>query len=122
MQPLTSATGFSGALVHLCGFLFVLLVLTMLWVIIEAIGLWFKRKENPKKSAAPASHQETAGLNQRLGTEDELPEEHLVVIASVVALMLGNHSRVLSVRPADGNWGREGRRELQHSHGYRLFK
>ncbi len=54
-------------------------------------------------------------------TEDELPEEHLVLIAAAVAATTGQPHRIVrigGVRPEDQGWSLEGR--MQHHQSHRL--
>ncbi|WP_028585083.1 OadG family protein [Desulfogranum mediterraneum] len=118
MNNVASTQGFSDALVHLCGFLFVVLVLATLWLVVEAIGVWFRSQENKKN--APVVQKEAATVPEKpAGSGDQIPEEHLVVIASTVALMLGRQHRLVSIRNSGMDWSREGRRQHLQSHSYR---
>jgi len=116
MMIIASIQDFTGALVHLAGFLFVLFVLSLLWLIVEAVGAYFRKCVKPKAAPAPiAPAAIVPGMTA--SNSDELPEEDLVIIASTVAMLLGNKAhRLVSIRSSSMDWGREGRRQLLQSH------
>ncbi len=116
MNNIPFQTDASGALVHLSGFLFVVLVLSVLWLVVEAIGYCFRSLERKKQQAAAAVLEE----NKEPATDpNQIPEQDLVVIAATVTMMLGAQHRLISVQNAGANWGREGRRQHVQSHTIR---
>lgn len=117
MENIATSPGFGDAVQYLSGFVFVLLVLCVLWLVIEAIGYGFCRREKKKASAFAAEAQRTSA--PAVDNPDQLPEEHLVVIAAAVTMLLGSQHRLVSIRNANANWGREGRRQHLHSHSFR---
>ena len=111
---IASLQGFFDSLVHLAGFVFVLFVLSLLWLVVELIGSYFKKAEQ-KKAAQTVAQVSSAPAT--VGS-DELPEEDLVIIAATAALLLGHKPhRLVSIRTSSMDWGREGRRQLLQSHG-----
>ncbi len=111
---IASLQDLSGALVHLSGFLFVVFVLSLLWIVIEVIGAIFRKQGAGKSKAkpivvAPAVASQTSN--------DGIAEEELVVIASTVALLLGHRPhRMVSIRTSSSGWSQEGRRQHLQSH------
>lgn len=118
MENVATTPGFAEAAPYLSGFLFVLLVLLVLWLVVDGIGLFFRDQE--KKAAAKAlARKQAEPAAQPVDKPDLLPEEHLVAITAAVTLMLGSQHRLVSIRDANANWGREGRRQHLHSHSFR---
>jgi len=107
---------FIGSLVHIAGFAFVLFVLSLLWMVIEGVGSFFRSRDG-KQSKETAKSSPTVVPVMTYPPSDGLPEEELVVIASAVALMLGQRKhRLVSIRSSGTDWSREGRRQLLQSH------
>ncbi len=116
MENVVNNPGFSEAVVHLSGFLFVLIVLAVLWLIVGGIGIRFSKMENDRnKDAAAQSARSAAPALQ----EDELSEDELVVLSAAVAIMLGDQGRMVSIRKTGVDWSREGRRQHVQSHTFR---
>lgn len=104
------------SLQHISGFFFVLFVLTTLWLVIAILGSVFKRLEkrasNRKMSEAATTTPVVAGTSS-----DEVPDEDLVLIATTVAMLLGQKPyRLISIRTTGLGWGQEGRRQHVMSH------
>jgi hypothetical protein len=107
---------FSEALEHLAGFVFVLFVLTALWLLLAVIGNLFRRRDMKKAAMVAAAVVAQPLPAVAIGT-DELPEEDLVLIATAIAMMLDRKKyRVISIRNSGTDWSREGRRQVLHSH------
>ena len=102
---------------HITGFLFVMFVLTLLWQVIAVVGWLFKKAE--KQKAAKTTLSQPPFAPAPLADPNEVPEEDLVVIAATAALLLGRRSRLVSIKPASLDWGREGRRQHVMSHSTR---
>lgn len=104
------------SLQHLTGFLFVVFVLTILWIVIACIGMIFKRIEKQSVSGNPPFTSASA-LQVSQGNTDEIPEEDLVLIVTTVAMLLGKKPhRLVSIRSTNFDWSREGRRQHVMSH------
>lgn len=119
MENIATTPGFTDAIPYLSGFLFVMLVLTVLWLVVTAIGFWFCSQKKKKTAALSATEKLVPTPAPPAGHPDQLPEEHLVAITAAVTLMLGSQYRLVSIRNASANWGREGRRQHLHSHSFR---
>ena len=122
MDKVATTSGFGEAVQYLSGFLFVLLVLCMLWLVVEAIGIRFKRQDKKKAEAHAAVKkrlQTPASPEPVAEKPGQIPEEHLVAITAAVTMMLGKQHRLVSIRKSSADWGREGRREHLHSHSFR---
>jgi hypothetical protein len=97
---------FIQSLEHIAGFLIVLFALALLWCITAIIGKYFISREDkfvtdePEPPASPGS----------MGSSDGPTDEELVAVSACVAALMGQRSRVVSIRRA-GDWHREGRRE-----------
>lgn len=119
MFMIASLQSFSDSLVHLAGFLFVVFVLSLLWLVVELFGRYFRgvdQRAVNKAAAAVAVPVPAAAVNP-----DELPEEDLVIIAATAALLLGRKPhRLVSIRTSSLDWSREGRR--QHLQSHRVHK
>lgn len=118
MENIATTPGLGNAVQYLSGFVFVLLVLCVLWLVVEAIGYGFCRRKK-KAEALAAVDQRLSASAPAVDNPDQLPEEHLVVIAAAVTMLLGRQHRLVSIRSANANWGREGRRQHLHSHSFR---
>jgi hypothetical protein len=116
MITIASIDGLLDSLEHIAGFLFVVFVLTTLWLMIALMGMVFKRKgkqpASDKITLVPAS-----GLSILQDGSGEIPDEDLVLIATTVAMLLGRKPhRLVSIRSTNFDWGREGRRQHVMSH------
>ncbi len=119
MNTIPATHAFSEAVMHLSGFLFVLAVLSVLWLVIEAIGTYFQRLENKKKASEQQANKCTSP-EQAAMNGNEMDEELLAVIASAVTLLLDTQQhRLISIQSNGMQWSREGRRAHQYSHTYR---
>ena len=95
----TVATTFAGSLVHITGFLVVLLALLILWGMTAAVGRLFI-----------GAHAGTPAAEKK--GQDDLTEEEVAAIAACVAAIIGRRSRIVSIRRGrKTDWNREGRRE-----------
>ena len=122
----------------LVGFGVVLGILASLALITSLIGKYFKAqapaaKEKTKpakkaasaaaaaKAASPAPAAKAAPATPAQPAEGP-PEDEPVVIAMVAAAVhtiLGQHVRIVSIRPAQAGWAQEGRRQHFSSHRLR---
>ncbi len=119
MDKVATSSGFGQALPYLSGFLFVLIVLCLLWLVIELIGSRFRSVGNKKAAALAAKKQQAPVPSPPVENPDQLPPEHLVAITAAVTMMLGKQHRLVSIRKSSADWGREGRRQHLHSHSFR---
>ena len=116
MVVLATLNDFSDALEHLAGFVFVLFVLCLLWMLLEAVGALFRRRDRRVAAAALASVVTSPSVTP-VPNEQELGEDELIVIAATVAMLLGRRThRIVSIRSSGLDWSREGRRQHLHSH------
>lgn len=112
---IASINGFMESLPHISGFLFVVFVLTILWIAIAGLGTVFVRLDNKKTANLNAAKVNEAVVPS--ASTDEVPEEDIVIIASTVAMLLGQkRHRLVSIRHAGTGWGQEGRRQHVMSH------
>ena len=114
MTTVATIHGLLESFEHITGFLFVMFVLALLWLIVAVIGTLFKKGEerNANKATTPAVPFAPAPLVD----PNEVSEEDLVVIAATAVMMLGKRSRLISIKPSNLDWGREGRRQHVMSH------
>lgn len=119
MDKVATSSGFAEAFQYLSGFLFVLLVLCLLWLVVEAIGYRFRNLEKKRAAAHAAFRENVSTPAPPVEDPDQLPPEHLVAITAAVAMMLGRQHRLVSIRKSSSDWGREGRRQHLHSHSFR---
>lgn len=121
MVILATLHDFSDALVHLAGFVFVLFVLCLLWMLLEATGAFFRARDKRVAAAARLTPTPAAPAATPTPVQQELPEEDLVLIASAVTMLLGQRAhRIVSIRNSGLDWSREGRR--QHLASHRVHK
>jgi Na+-transporting methylmalonyl-CoA/oxaloacetate decarboxylase gamma subunit len=109
---IASLQSFLVSLEHTLGFIIVMLVLWLLYGLTALIGRYFIRQEarlaKAKASAAPPAIAE--GVS----------EEEVAAITACAALLMGQRSRVVSIRSSSPkDWSREGRREHFASHRIR---
>lgn len=101
------------------GLIVVFVALCSIWLLVELIGVFFKRmearatREAQARKAAPA---EPAAAAAQPAMEDA---ELIAVIASAVFYVAGRSARIVSVTPVDADWAREGRRQIFSSHNIR---
>ena len=114
MTTLATLHGLLESFEHITGFLFVMFVLTLLWLVVAVIGTLFKKGEN--RNATKVASTSVPFAPAPLADPNEVPEEDLVIIAATAVLLLGKRSRLVSIKPANLDWGREGRRQHVMSH------
>ncbi|PIE57899.1 MAG: hypothetical protein CSA33_06410 [Desulfobulbus propionicus] len=118
MENIIAMPGLGAAVHYLSGFLFVLLVLFLLWLVIDVLGILFFRQK--KKAAALSGAEDIAStFPSSAGKPDQIPEDHLVAIAAAVTVIINCQYRLVSIRNTSANWSREGRREHLHSHSFK---
>ncbi len=114
------------------GFLFVLIVLTLLSALTFLMGAWFTRQgaNSAAKAAvaAQAAAEASAGAPASSGgaalasraSEGQDDPALIAVIAAAVHTVIGNRPhRVVSIRSAGPGWAQEGRRQIFSSHRVR---
>jgi len=132
--PGSTEAGPSAGGVVVVGFLFVLIVLTMLAAVTFLMGAWFtkqaagsaaKAAEAAKAAAEAASkhgpaESTSAASEARAGSGDDEDPALIAVIAAVVHTVIGDRlHRVVSIRSAGPGWAQEGRRQIFSSHRVR---
>ncbi|MGB0744053.1 MAG: OadG family protein [Opitutales bacterium] len=131
--------GFGAAGIVVVGFLFVIVVLSVLASVTSIMGAWFTRQaansaakaansaQATAEALANSSSRETAGpaaasADSSEGTaETEMDDPVLTaVISAAVHTVIGDRPhRVVSVRSAGPGWAQEGRRQIFSSHRVR---
>ena len=97
----------------LVGFVIVMVALSALWLLCEAVGGFFKWQAARAEASARAASEATAAA----APAEEAPEAVPVpVIAAAVAALVDQPHRVVEIKPASIAWSMEGRRELLRSH------
>ncbi|HCF56464.1 MAG TPA: hypothetical protein DFS52_00505 [Myxococcales bacterium] len=98
----------------LVGFVIVMVTLSALWLLCEAVGVFFKwqaaRAEARARAASPAT---AAAAPARADSPVAIP---VPVIAAAVAALVDQPHRVVEIKPASIAWSMEGRRQLLSSH------
>jgi len=115
---------FSEASQHLFGFVFVVSVLTLLWVITAAVGQFFKREsstdsdvfDDVEKRPTPRPAVEAFSKSD---SDADVTDEELAALAGVVMTLMGSDSKIVSIRSSNAGWGQEGRRDHFASHRIR---
>lgn len=114
MLMIASMQGLNDALMHVAGFLFVVFVLSLLWLVVELVGRIFRSIEQRKSASVAVATATPAPVSKN---DDDVPEEDLVIIAATAALLLGaKPHRLVSIRTSSLDWSREGRRQHLQSH------
>ena len=115
---IAAADSFIASLEHILGFLVVVAALCLLWALTAGMGWLFAGRE-VKRSPLPAA--ESPGEEAEEEEEKSGPdEEEVAAIMAVVAILMGQRSRIVSIRKGSTpDWSREGRREHFASHRIR---
>jgi hypothetical protein len=103
----------------LTGFVIVMIALTVLWGLTTLTGRIFAGRvaKATVPGAVPAS---AAGASPpAAASEENEVDDDLVVVAAAAASLLATTHRIVSVRPVDSSWGRQGRRDIHASHRIR---
>lgn len=127
--PLASATGavnsaISNPLEVLWGFVFVLVVLSVLALVTQIIGRLFiaslghHERKRPLTATAPAMPDPKKASSEEGQTDDD---ELVAIISAAVHAVISEPHRVISIRPSLGGsgWAAEGRRDISSSHRVR---
>ncbi len=112
------------------GFLFVMIVLSLLAAVTTAVGAVFMRQAAQSAKEAAQSAKEAAQSGKPLGQSTQAATDStegegddpaiLAVIAAAVHTVIGDRPhRVVSVRTAGPGWAQEGRRQIFSSHRVR---
>ncbi|MEX0323015.1 MAG: OadG family transporter subunit [Puniceicoccaceae bacterium] len=107
---LEATTSSIDSLQHFNGFLIVVFALTMLWVITAIFGRLFISLDAKAAAVAAGAAPATAAAVGGSVVSDAPTDEELVAVSACVAALMGQRSRVVSIRRG-GDWSREGRRE-----------
>lgn len=101
---------------QLNGLIVVLLALTMIWGIMEVIGLFFRTQaanNRPVPVATPLAQPSAL----RPPDNNSIPPEVLVAICAAVGFAFSKKTyRIHEITPAASDWAREGRRQIFASH------
>lgn len=103
---------------QLTGLAVVFIALGLIWLALEAMGLYFKRR-TPAPSAAPAAVAPPAPAAPAVPAG--LPPELVAVIAATVQVSLEGPYRIQAIVPVNPgqDWAHEGRRQIFASHQIR---
>jgi sodium pump decarboxylase gamma subunit len=106
------------------GFLFVMVVLSLLAMVTAAIGAVFSRQaaRAAKKVAASLAAKPTALVAVATDDSNDIDEDPVIiaVLAAAVHTVIGDRPhRVVSMRQGGPGWAQEGRREIFSSHRVR---
>lgn len=121
-----TSPGVGGVVV--VGFLFVIVVLTLLAAVTSAMGAWFTKQAAKSAAKAAAAAQSAAEAASKApsgasssGSANEGDDPALMaVIAAAVHTAIGDRPhRVVSIRSAGPGWAQEGRRQIFSSHRVR---
>ncbi|MCC5842167.1 MAG: hypothetical protein JJT96_18775 [Opitutales bacterium] len=117
------------SLEHLRGFLLVVIILLLLWGMTALIGKTFMALEARKVAKAKAAVASapfsvpTASQSPSAAPAATAPgaptDEEVAAIAAAIAMCMQGGARIVSIRPASTDWGREGRRQIFASHKIR---
>lgn len=102
---------FIASLEHMLGFFLVLSALLLLWGLTSLIGKIFAKSSHVRgqEELAAAVNAEPEGIT----------EEEVIAVTACIASLMGQRSRIVSIRSATADWSREGRREHFASHKIR---
>lgn len=105
----------------LVGFLLVLAVLFLLYLICLVLGFFFVRHERQLKALAVTAQPATPAASPSPPVDSADDDQRLAaVIAAAVHVTLGSSARVLKINPIlSDEWAREGRRRHFASHKLR---
>ena len=107
---------------QLTGLAVVFIALGLIWVALEAMGLYFKRRAPaPTPVAAPAPVPAPAAAAPAPAAPTGIPPELLAVIAATVQVSLEGPYRIQAIVPVNPgqDWAHEGRRQIFASHQIR---
>lgn len=95
-----------------------MITLVMMWLITAMIGQYFVRLErNVAATTAQAKIPDTAAAPAE---KSAIPPQLVAVVAAAVHVSLGKvPHQIISIKPADPSWSREGRRQIFDSHRVR---
>jgi Na+-transporting methylmalonyl-CoA/oxaloacetate decarboxylase gamma subunit len=115
---------------QITGLMVVFIALGLIWVLMEILGVFFRRlaaTQAAAKAAAKAATQAAIAVQpvspsvQPAAPAPAIPCETLAIIVAAIHCKLNNRPhRILSIEPADQHdWAREGRRDIFSSHRVR---
>lgn len=109
---------FIETLGYLSGFAITMITLVMMWLITAMIGQYFVRLErNVAATTAQAKIPDTVAAPAE---KSAIPPQLVAVVAAAVHVSLGKvPHQIISIKPADPSWSREGRRQIFDSHRVR---
>ena len=104
---------------QLTGLVVVFGALAVIWLLVEIVGAFFRKRDNASAQAAATAAAAAAPVE---GPVDGIPEGVVAAIAAAVQVTMDGQSyRVSSIKASRGNpnWAAEGRREHFSSHRVR---
>jgi sodium pump decarboxylase gamma subunit len=110
--------GFKESLLfQLTGLVVVFIALGLIWMLLEIVGSFFKRKaaRESRSSVAVAPATASAGVPVAAPEAEKLAPEIAAVIAAAVHVYLDSSHRIAAIVPVDTHaidWAREGRRQI----------
>lgn len=118
---LAAAPHFIETLGYLSGFLITMLTLVAMWLITASIGQYFVRLEKRSQVVnVPQKPKEVAASPSPAPAEQSMSPQLIAVVAAAVHVTLGKvPHQIVSIKPADPSWSREGRRQIFDSHRVR---
>lgn len=103
------------------GLMVVFLALGSIWLLVDIVGRCFVASAARQAARAKSAAAPSPSLASPAPTPDELSPAVVAAIAAAVHVTLGPRTRVAFVKPVriDGDWAREGRRQIFASHRVR---
>lgn len=105
---------------QLNGLIVVFVALSLIWLMLEVTGFYFKRAAKKAASAAVPAPVAAVVPAAVAPTVDELPPELVAAVAAAVHIVCGAQARIQAIVPvAAQDWAQEGRRQIFASHQIR---
>lgn len=119
MHSLAVVPHFVETLQYLSGFAITLITLAFMAMITALVGQYFIRKE--QRVVAVGEPQKEASSSAAIPKAQQgISPEIVAVVAAAVHVCLGKiPHQIVSIKPADSSWSREGRRQIFDSHRVR---
>ncbi|MEN9404596.1 MAG: hypothetical protein RL091_3299 [Verrucomicrobiota bacterium] len=108
--------GFKESLLfQLTGLVVVFIALGLIWMLLEIVGSFFKRKAARESRSPVVAAPAPAGAPVAAPEAEKLAPEIAAVIAAAVHVYLDSSHRIAAIVPLDTHaidWAREGRRQI----------